>query len=183
MAEITQLLAAARDGDDTALKRVFEDIYPELRSIAAARLASVRGGQTITPTALINETYLKFTAAKSLDLIDRRHFYTCASKAMRQILIDYARMTNAQRRGGRQQRVTLTEGIANEISPGTDFFDLNAALTDLLEIDKGLHDLVELKFFAGLSMPEIAELTERSLRTVNRDWSRARAFLHTQLAS
>lgn len=182
MAEITQMLAAARGGDTNALDRVFEAIYPELRSIAVARLAGLSAGHTITPTALVNETYLKLSQAQKLELVDRRHFYVCASRGMRQILIDHHRASAAQRRGGVQRQITLTDSFNVSEAPAVDLLDLEAALEDLAEIDRDLHDLVELKFFGGLSMPELAELTQRSLRTVNRDWARARAFLHTQLA-
>ncbi|MFK7956939.1 MAG: ECF-type sigma factor [Lysobacterales bacterium] len=186
MTDITQLLANARDGDDGALQQVFQDIYPDLRRIAVARLASVRRGQTITPTVLVNETFLKLSGASELKLVDRRHFFVCASKAMRQILIDHARKANAQRRGGEQMPITFTENIAgeapNKTIGSTDLLDLNEALTDLKEVDQRLHDLVELKFFGGMTLNEIADLSERSVRTVKRDWVRARAFLHAQLA-
>ncbi|MEM6937737.1 MAG: ECF-type sigma factor [Pseudomonadota bacterium] len=181
MTEITQLLAAARDGDGDALKQVFEDIYPELKRLASARLAGARAGHTITPTVLVNETYLKLSGARRLDLVDRRHFFVCASKAMRQILIDHARKANAQRRGGDQAAITLTENLSGELGPTATLLDLNEALADLGELDAQLHDLVELKFFGGLTVDEIADLTERSARSVKRDWSRARAFLHAQL--
>lgn len=184
MTEITRLLANARDGDGNALKQVFEDIYPELRRIAVARLAAVKIGNTITPTVLVNETYLKLTGASKLQLVDRRHFFVCASKAMRQILIDYARKSSAQRRGGQQSPITLTEnlGAGDAESQPLDLLDLDEALADLLEVDSQLHELVELKFFGGLTLGEIAEISQRSVRTLKRDWVRARAFLHAQLS-
>ncbi|MEM9531588.1 MAG: ECF-type sigma factor [Pseudomonadota bacterium] len=182
MTEITQLLVAARDGDADALKQVFEDIYPDLKRIAAARLAAVQTGETVTPTVLVNELYLKLSSAARLDLVDRRHFYACASKAMRQILIDHARQAGAQRRGGAQPAVTLTENLAADTNAShPDLLDLDAAIADLGEVEPQLHDLVEMKFFAGLTVGEIAKILERSERSVKRDWSRARAFLHAQL--
>ncbi len=186
MTDITQLLADARDGDDGALQQIFQEIYPELRRIAAARLASVRPGHTITPTVLVNETYLKLSGARQLNLVDRRHFFVCASKAMRQIIIDHARKANAQRRGGERMPITWTEnlagGDADQALATADLLDLDEALTDLKEVDQHLHDLVELKFFGGMTLNEIADLSERSVRTIKRDWVRARAFLHAQLA-
>lgn len=178
--EITELLHAMRDGDGQAMDAVFDRVYPQLRALASGQMM-VRAGHTITPTVLVNETYLKLIKAKNLDLIDRRHFMICAARAMRMIMIDYARAKGAQRRGGDQQRVTLTDVGKAGGGSALDLLDLDDALADLEAIDPQLKELVELKFFAGLTMSEIAQLSDSSLSTVNRNWSRARAFLHTQL--
>lgn len=179
--EITQLLGLVRNGDPAALDQVFDRVYPELKRLAASQL--MRTGQTLTPTALVNETYLKLIRADQLDLVDRRHFMICAARAMRHIVIDHHRAASAHRRGGEQQRVTLsTLNMGSPDDDVPDLIELDRALNDLNEIDPNLVELVELKFFAGLTMTEISNLCDDSLRTVNRNWARARAFLNAQLA-
>ncbi len=180
MAEITQLLRGVRDGEPGAMDAVFDQVYPQLKQLAASQMM-VRPGQTLTPTAVVNETYLKLSQADQLDLVDRRHFMICAARAMRHIVIDHARAQSAKRRGGDKHRVTLTDVVDDQ--PSLDLLDLDTALNDLEAIDPALKELVELKFFVGLTMNDIADLLGTSLRTVNRNWSRARAFLNTQLTA
>ncbi len=182
MAEITRLLRAASRGDEKAMDAVFAAVHPQLKQLAAGQMM-VRPGQTLTPTAVVNETYLKLIQAEQLELVDRRHFMICAAKAMRHIVIDYARARSAKRRGGDSERVLLgdiVEGAA--AAPEVDLMDLDQALEDLHTIDPDLRELIELKFFVGLNMREISELLGTSLRTVNRNWSRARAFLNTRMS-
>ncbi len=181
MTEITQLLGAVRAGDSQAMNTLFDLVYPQLKQLAAAQMM-VKPGQTLTPTAVVNEAYLKLSQADQLDLVDRRHFMICAARAMRHIVIDHARAASAKRRGGDQQRVTLNTVSDPQQSP-VDVLDLDRAMTDLKAINPELHRLVELKFFAGLTMTEIAELLDSSLRTVNRNWARARALLTVRLDS
>lgn len=179
MAEITQLLGAIRAGDSGALDSVFDLIYPQLKQLAAAQMM-VKPGQTLTPTTVVNETYLKFSQADRLDLVDRRHFMVCAARAMRHIVIDHARAASAKRRGGDRQRVTLSSLSADQQEP-LDALDLDRAMAELNAINPALHQLVELRFFGGLTMSEIAELLDCSLSTVNRNWVRARALLNSHL--
>jgi len=179
--EITQLLQSVRAGDSDAMDAVFDKVYPELKQLAASQMM-VRPGQTLTPTAVVNETYLKLSQADQLDLVDRRHFMICAARAMRHIVIDHARARSAKRRGGDAQRITLTD-VVDSGQPSLDLLDLDSALDDLEAIDPALKELVELKFFVGLTMNDIADLLGISLRTVNRNWARARAFLNTQLTT
>jgi len=176
--EITQLLEQAGAGDPAGLSQVFEQLYPQLRQIAAARLR--HGERTLTPTVLVPELYLPATSGDPLHAGSRRHFFTTAAKAMRWILVDHARRKAAGKRGGDLLEVTLTASIAG--GPAADVLDVHDALEALGEISPRQRDIVELHYFGGLEFAEIASLLELSERTVYRHWQRARAFLHAQLA-
>jgi len=158
---------------------VFTALYPELKRLASSR---ARGGgpESITTTVLVHETYLKLVGARRLELTDRRHFFACAGRAMRQILTDYSRAAKAEKRGGGVAAVELPAEVADR-HPATDWIDLDRALGELDEVLPDLRELVELRFFAGLTREEIAELLGCSERTVQRDWQRARAFLYARL--
>jgi RNA polymerase sigma factor (TIGR02999 family) len=181
MGEITELLHAARNGDAPALDRVFEAVYPTLRALAGSRLRDANGDSTLGPTALVHETYLKLIGASRLELTDRRHFFACAARAMRQIMIDHARARMSQRRGA---GTTCVEIESQDLATPTahDLLDVDAALDRLDAIDPDLRELVELRIFAGMTLEELADSSGRSLRTVNRDWQRARALLMAQMA-
>lgn len=182
MGEITELLAAARSGDARSLDAVFAAVYPTLRTLAAARLRTACGESTLSPTALVNEAYLKLIGASALDLSDRHHFFACAARAMRHILIDNARARTSLKRGGAQAPVTLTlDGGADEAIADSDLIDIDGALDRLDEINPDLRELVELRVFAGLTLEQLAQTRGRSLRSINRDWQRARALLVAQL--
>ena len=181
MGDITELLRAAQSGDDRSLDAVFASLYPRLRELAASRLGGQPGEHTLSATALVHEAYLKLVDAQRLDLLDRHHFFACAARAMRQILVDRARARGAVKRGGPIEPLTLShaDGVS---SAQPELLDVDAALDRLDAIDMALRQLVELRIFAGLTLEQIAETSGRSLRTVSRDWQRARALLLTQLA-
>jgi RNA polymerase sigma factor (TIGR02999 family) len=179
--EITELLHAARCGDAAALDEVFARVYPTLRTLASARLRSASSEATLSPTALVHETYLKLIGAQHLDLSDRHHFFACAARAMRHILIDHARSRASARRGGGVSGIDL-DSADMAVEAEHDLLDVDAALDRLDAIDGGLRELVEMRIFAGLTLEQLAETSGRSLRTVNRDWQRARALLMTQIA-
>ncbi|GMU65102.1 MAG: hypothetical protein AMXMBFR36_13760 [Acidobacteriota bacterium] len=181
MSEVTELLIAARDGEPGKLGAVFEVLYPELRRLASWRSASA-GGAELTTTALVHETYLKLVQAHRLDLKDRRHFFACAARAMRHILVDHARETRAAKRGSGVAAVALPEDLADGSARTPDWIDLDRALDELDGVLPELRELVELRYYAGLSREETAELLSCSERTVQRNWQRARAFLHARLA-
>ncbi|HEV8631648.1 MAG TPA: ECF-type sigma factor [Thermoanaerobaculia bacterium] len=180
MTEITELLVAARAGDPAKLGAVFEALYPELKRLAAWRAASERAGSTLTTTMLVHETYLKLVRSQGLDLRDRRHFFACAARAMRQILVDHARAASAAKRGAGAAPIELPGDVA-DFPRSPSWIDLDRALDALDQIDAEQRELVELRYFAGLSRDEVAELLGCSVRTVERTWLRARAFLHAQL--
>ncbi|MCK9487873.1 MAG: ECF-type sigma factor [Xanthomonadales bacterium] len=181
MGDITRLLQAARAGDGQALDAVFADLYANLRALAASRLAGERAGLTLSATSLVHEVYLKLIDARHLDLVDRQHFFACAARAMRQIMVDHVRARMAAKRGGAQEPVTLSwaHGLA---APEPELLDVDAALAQLEQIDSRLRQLVEMRLFAGLTLEQLAQLSGRSLRSINRDWQRARALLLAQMA-
>ncbi|MEM1081157.1 MAG: ECF-type sigma factor [Pseudomonadota bacterium] len=178
MSEITLLLDALRKGEKDALEGLFSSLYSELKTLARSQLRR-NAAITLTPTALVNEAWMKLDSAHHLSLNDRQHFFACAATAMRQIAIDTARASMAKKRGKDMVMVTLTEFGAERTHQ--EILALDDALGDLDAIDSELRKLVELRFFAGLSMEDIAELNDRSVRSLHRDWTRARAFLHAQL--
>lgn len=182
MSEITELLRGGKTGSDKPdLQAVFDRLYPELKKLARARLAVMSSGETLTPTALVHEAFDRLVQAQNLDLQGRRHFFACAGRVMRYIIIDHLRMAGSQKRGGDQVAVTLTEAIAGE-DDLPQLLDLDRALDELDQINPLQRELVEMRFFAGLPMTEIADLLGLSSRTAGREWQRARAFLHTRVA-
>ncbi len=180
MGEITELLRTARNGDARSMDQVFAKVYPTLRALAGARMHDAAGESTLSPTALVHETYLKLIGAEHLDLTDRHHFFACAARAMRQILIDHARARASQRRGGAAAKVDM-ESVDVAGEPDHDLLDLDTTLNQLDAIDTKLRELVEMRVFAGLTLEQLAETSGRSLRSVNRDWQRARALMMAQM--
>ena len=180
MGEITELLVEARRGDPEKLEAVFAALYPELKRLASWRVAAQSRDSTLTTTVLVHETYLKLVGARQLNLQDRRHFFACAGRAMRHILVDHARAAAADKRGGGIAPVELPAEVADRLRT-PDWIDLDRALDELDQVRPHLRELVELRYFAGLSREETASLLGCSERTVQRDWQRARAFLHSRL--
>lgn len=181
MTEITQLLESARHGEPEQLDKVFSLLYAELRQLAAARLR--KSGQTLTPTVLVHEAFLRLTGSQNLQLSDRQHFFACAARAMRCIIIDHARRAGAALHGGDLSRVTLDESLAGGSGPDSalDLVALDQALERLDHVNPRQREIVELHYFAGLTFAEIATLHDCAERTALRQWQRARAFLHAQL--
>lgn len=180
---ITEWLRRARDGDRGALDRVFERIYGDLRRIAHAQLRSARRGDTLRTTALVNEAYLKLVGSERLEVADRGHVLSLAARAMRQILVDYARERRAAKRGGDAQRAALDSAELAVDAVGGELLAVEGALVRLEALDARLARIVELRFFGGFTEAEIAELLEVHERTVRRDWRKARAFLFAALES
>lgn len=159
---------------------MFAALYPEIKRLATARSAAVAPGATLSTTELVHEAYLKLIGSETLDLRDRRHFFACVAKAMREILIDALRTRSADKRGGGVRPVTLPPDLEGG-ALDTDLLDLDRALDDLDQVDPHLRAVAELRFFGGLSHEDIAELEACSVRTVHRQWQRARAFLLARL--
>lgn len=180
MGDITELLHAARPGDGQALDAVFDKVYSSLRATAAQRLFQQPGECTLSATELVHEVYLKLTDARRLDLIDRHHFFACAARAMRQILVDRARARGAVKRGSGLAACSLDE-IGEVAVSEPELLDIDAALDRLGAISPGLRELVEMRVFAGLTLAQLAETSGRSSRSISRDWQRARALLLAQL--
>lgn len=180
-ADITRWLDAARDGDRAALDRVLGTLYHELHAMARRQLAG-QYGQTLDATALVHEAYLKLIGRRDVQFDDRAHFFAYAASAMRSVVVDYARQRLAQKRGGDLHRVTeLPDDVEGGLRLDEDMLALDTALTRLAGVDAKLAQVVELRYFAGLSEQEIAELLQRSERSIRRDWQKARLFLLASL--
>jgi RNA polymerase sigma factor (TIGR02999 family) len=180
VAEITELIGKARDGDREASERVFALLYDELRRLAAGQL---RGEDAMRTTSLVHEAYLKLAHHGALAVNDRGHFFAVAARVMRQIVIDHVRARAALRRGGDVHFAPLDTSALQAAAEdrGDDVLALDAALERLAEIDPQLATLVELRFYGGLELAEIAGVHERSERSLKRDWRRARAFLQREI--
>jgi len=180
-ADITELLDAARDGNRGALDQVLATLYHELHSMARRQLAG-QHGHTLDATALVHEAYLKLVGRNTAQFDDRAHFFAYAASAMRSVVVDYARQRLAQKRGGDLHRVTeLPEEIEGGLRLDEETLGLDNALTRLAAVDQRLAQVVELRYFAGLSELEIAALLKRSERSIRRDWQKARVFLLASL--
>jgi len=179
---ITTLLKEAQAGDRDAFKEVMPHVYDELRRIAHQRLMKHRPSQTLNTTALVHEAYLRLVDQTQADWQDRAHFFAVASRSMRFIIIDYVRARTAEKRGGAPDDVPLDDvqvAIADERA--ADLLTLNDALEQLAAVNERLSQLVEYRFFGGLTYREVAEVTGRSVPTVKRDWARARTWLYRAL--
>jgi RNA polymerase sigma factor (TIGR02999 family) len=179
--DVSQLLAEYRGGDRGALDRLIPLVHAELRRIAARSLRAERRDHTLQPTALVSEAYLRLVEQQNASWQDRAHFLACASRIMRNILVDHARAHRADKRGGGQLRVTLGEEALQTEGPKADFVALDAALDRLAERDEQTSRIVELRYFGGLSNEETAEALGVSERTVKRGWALARAWLRREL--
>ena len=178
---ITRLLASISEGDRDALNRLFPIVYGELRLRAHRQLARLRPGDTLQTTALVHEAYLKLLGAARPAWNDRRHFFAVASRAMRQISVDYARTRAAQKRGGNLRPLTLDEERLPVADRAYELVLLDRALSELESISERPARVVELRFFGGLSVEETAVVMNLSERTVKREWQKARAFLFDAL--
>jgi RNA polymerase sigma factor (TIGR02999 family) len=179
--DIGALLAAWRNGDRNAIDELMPLVYNELRRLAHGRFA--RGGETLNTTALVHEAYLRFARHSRLEVQDRQHFFALAAKAMRHLVVDHARRRIAAKRGGPLHAVPLDETDIPIADQASEIVALDEALERLTAVDESLSRLVELRFFAGLSVEETADALECSPRTVKRDWRKARAFLYRELAA
>jgi len=179
--DVTTLLCAWREGDPAARDRLMLVVYDELRRRAAAYLRAERQGHTLEPTALVHEAYLRLVNQDRTDWQNRAHFFAVASQMMRRILIDHARGGRRAKRSGRLVRVELTEDLADLRPRDVEVLDLDRALSRLAEIDERKSRIAELRFFGGLSLPEIGGVLDISVATVERDWQTARAWLYAAL--
>jgi len=177
--DVTQLLIAWGHGDEAAGNQLIPLVYGQLRRIARNRLRNEFVSQTLQSTDLINEAYLRLVA-QSVDWQSRAHFYGIAARLMRQILVDKARTRHALKRGGDQEQISLADADGEQ-KQGTDLLALNEALETLAKVDPHRSQIVELRFFGGLTIEETAEVMGVSTPTVQRHWRAARAWLQTEL--
>ena len=179
---VTQLLINWSEGDQKALDKLMPLVYSELRRLASAYLRRERQGHTLQPTALVNEAYLKLVDQRFSKWQNRAQFFGISARVMRRILVDHARQRQAAKRGGsEQQRLSITNAERLALQPQVDLLALNEALEELAKIDPQQSQIVELKFFGGLSIEETAEVLGVGHATVERDWKMARAWLRNQL--
>lgn len=179
--EITVLLRADRSGDVTAADALFPLVYSELHRIAERQLRKERPNHTLQPTALVHDAYLRMLRGRG-EWQDRTHFYSIASRVMRQVLIDYARNRGAAKRGGPQNKVCLEDQFATTPERSVDLIALDLALQRLEGFDQRQAQVVEMRFFGGMDEEEIAQVLGVSSRTVKRDWRLAKAWLFNELS-
>ena len=175
---ITELLVAWSDGDEQALSSLMSFVYPELRRIARLHLERRQPGHTLESAALANEAYLKLVRAGAIRCENRTHFLALCSQMMRRILVDHARGRGYAKRGGSAERVPLDEMLLGARAHGIDILALNEALDLLAEFNAREARVVELRYFGGLSVEEMAEVLRITPVRVKRDWNRAKAWLY-----
>lgn len=178
--EITQKLSAARRGESGAFDEVFSRVFDEIHRIAAAQVRRVGGESTLSTTAVVHEAYLKLAGSAPIAWEDRSHFFAVAARAMRQVLLNHARAHLAQKRGG-QRPLRLDDAVIAIDSRAEELIDMDVALDRLTALDERLGRVVELRYYAGLSVEETATLLGVTDRTIKRDWKAARAFLYREL--
>ena len=180
---VTELLARWSQGDASARETLVPLVYDELRRIARRSLSSQRREHTLQPTALVHEAYLRLAGRDSIPWNDRAHFFAVASQMMRQILVDHARKRGAAKRGaGNTISLSVDEISASEQQPNLDVLALDRALTRLASFDPRQSQIVELRFFGGLSIEKTAEIVKVSPATAKREWTTARLWLHRALS-
>jgi RNA polymerase sigma factor (TIGR02999 family) len=182
MADVTQILAAIEQGDPHAPEQLLPLVYDELRQLAAKRLAHEQPGQTLQPTALVHEAYLRLLGGTpTQDWHNHRHFFAAAALAMRRILVDRARRKQADKRGGRRRRVELNDADAAYTPPDADLLDIDEALTRLAGEDSQAAQLIQLRYFGGLSLENAAEVVGLSRSSAYEHWAYARVRLRCLL--
>lgn len=179
---VTELLQESARGSEAAFDALIPLVYDELRAIAHRRLRQERPDHTLDTTAVVHEAYLKLAERRGADWEDRNHFFAVAARIIRHVLIDYARQHGAAKRGGGLARVQLREGLAGHGTRSIELIALDQALSRLAEKDERLERVVECRFYAGMTMGETAEALGRPLRSVERDWQRAKAYLYQALS-
>jgi RNA polymerase sigma factor (TIGR02999 family) len=175
---LTDLIQRAQEGDQLALRRVFDLAYDDLHRMARARLRTTDRGTYLDTTALVHESYLRFSQAGLLNVNDRVHFFRYAGQVMRSVIVDLARSRNSDRRGGDAEHVTLNTAAALSDTSGADeVLKVHEALEELAALDQRMVNVVELRYFAGFTEEQIAEALGVTDRTVRRDWEKARLLL------
>ena len=180
--DVTVFLKAWSGGDREAADTLMALVYKEMRKLAASYLKRQHPGHTLQPTALVHEAYMKLIDVSQANWQDRAHFFAAAAQTMRNILVDHARTIGSQKRGGDLQRIQIDD--VDIVSKGSeiDLADLDDALNDLARQDKVQSQIIELRFFGGLTIEEAAEVLKISPATVKREWSMARAWLFRRLS-
>jgi RNA polymerase sigma factor (TIGR02999 family) len=183
MSEVSRMLAAIQQGDDPSVaEQLLPLVYDELRKLAAQKLAQEKPGQTLQATALVHEAYLRLTGGETPQRWDGRgHFFAAAAEAMRRILVDQARRKLSLRRGGDQKRHPIEQQEIEAPEPSSDVLAVHEALDQFQAVDATAAQIVKLRYFVGLTIPQAAEALGISTSTADRSWAYARAWLHTAL--
>ncbi len=180
--DVTQLLANWSKGDQCALEQLMPLVYGELRRLASAYLRRERSNHTLQSTALVHEAFMRLVQQQDVQWRNRAHFYAIAAQMIRRILVDYARAQHAEKRGSGAIKLELDEAMAvQQAGAGIDLLGLNDALDRLAELDERQGRIVELRFFAGLSIEETAEVMHLSPASIKREWQTARAWLFREM--
>jgi RNA polymerase sigma factor (TIGR02999 family) len=179
--DLTQLLITIGNGNQNAYDKLFPLVYGKLKEIAHSQLNREYHEHTFSRTELVHEAYMKLVDQTRIDYNDRNHFYAIAARSMRQILVDYARKKKALKRGGDQRDLTLDESSINIEEHATQIIEIDTLLDELSELDERLGKVVELRFFAGLSIEDTAAMLDISTSTANRDWAKARGWLYQNM--
>lgn len=180
--KITQLLQDYRKGDAKALEALIPQVYEELHRLAKNYMRKENAGHTLQPTALLNEAFVKISNGVNVDWQDRAHFFAVSANIMRRILTDHAKAKKSQKRGGKGARITFDEKIHWNEDDGPDLLELDRLLTRLAGVDERQARVVELRYFAGLSVEETAEALKSSPATIKRDWAMAKLWLFRELS-
>ena len=179
--QVTELLVAWRRGDESAAERLIPLVYDDLRARAAGALRRERRAHTLTPTALVHEAYLRLVEGRPPEVEGRKHFLAIAARVMRRVLVDHARARNAAKRNQGKEALSLDEALTLGDGRGPALVRLDDALSALASFDPAKARLVELRYFAGLTIEETADVLDTSPATVKREWALARAWLHREV--
>ncbi|MHC4561003.1 MAG: ECF-type sigma factor [Planctomycetota bacterium] len=182
MTDVTRILNAIEQGDKRAADKLLPLVYEELRLLAAQRLSKEKPGQTLQATALVHEAYIRLVGTEDQSWDNKGHFFKAAAEAMRRILIENARRKKSAKHGGDQQRINLDDADLAIKEPSGDLIVLDEALTRLSETDPGIADLVKLRYFAGLTIEQVAQFQGLSRRTAVDHWAYARAWLRREIS-
>ncbi len=180
--DITGILHEWKNGDESAIDRLFPLVYGELKRRAQVYLSNERAGHTLQPTALVHEAYLRLVELEDIKWEDRTHFFAISATIMRRILVDHARKIAAEKRGGEIRRITLEGLHLSTEQKAFDLLELDDALTRLAEIEERKARVVEMKFFGGLSQAEIADILKIAEKTIQRDWKFAKLWLYREMS-
>lgn len=179
--EITTALLEMSEGKQGAAKKLLPIVYDELRRLAASYLKLERPDHTLQPTALVHEAYIRLIDQTNVDWKNRTHFFSVAAGMMRRVLVDHARKHKAEKRGGHETKIALDDAVSFPQSENIDVIAVDDALFDLAKLDPQQSRIVELRFFGGLTLDEVAEVMNISRSTVKREWNMARAWLYDEL--
>jgi len=183
MSDVTRILTAIEQGDAKAAEELLPLVYDELRRLAAQKMSQEPPGQTLQPTALVHEAYIRLVDSEAQKWKSRTHFFAAAAEAMRRILIENARRKQTLKRGGDRQRIDIDDVELSVKESAEDILAMDEALAKLAQEDCAVAELVKLRYFAGLTLEQSAELLGVSTRTANRYWAYARAWLYQEITS